>query len=230
MGSCATLRAVVLQAVLFDMDGLLVRTEDTWLTVEYEVMAALGGPWGPEHQRALLGGALGTSARYLRELAGADVPQEHVEELLLAGMERQLRSGPIAWMPGARELLDELHAAGVPCGLVSASHRRLVDAVLTAIGAHGFAVTVAGDEVARTKPHPEPYLRAAGLLEAGPSSCVVLEDSPTGVAAAMAAGCRTVAVPSLVDIEPRPGLQVVRSLRHVDLAFLRARTHDEIVA
>ncbi|MDP9396331.1 MAG: hypothetical protein M3P96_00190 [Actinomycetota bacterium] len=110
---------MALRAVLFDMDGLLVRTEETWLAVEYEVMAALGGFWGPEHQRALLGSSLGTSARYLRELAGSEVAPEQVAEMLLAGMARRLRAGPVTWMPGAQEL----RAAGVPCGLVPVEPR-----------------------------------------------------------------------------------------------------------
>ena len=221
---------MALRAVLFDMEGLLVRTEETWLAVEYEVMAALGGCWGPEHQRALLGSSLGTAAGYLRELAGGEVAPEQVAEMLLASMERRLRAGPVAWMPGAQELLQELRAAGVPCGLVSASFRRLVDAVLAAVGGWHFAVTVAGDEVERTKPHPDPYLRAAALLGVPPSACVVLEDSPTGVAAAMAAGCPTVAVPSLVPVESRAGLRVVRSLREDDLAGMRAHADAAIVA
>jgi HAD superfamily hydrolase (TIGR01509 family) len=202
-------------AVLFDMDGLLVDTEHTWFRAETEVMARLGGPWGPEHQQVLVGGPLPATVRYMRDLAGSDVPPETVARWLLADMAARLRRG-VTYRPGARELLHALRVAGVPCGLVSASYRTLMDAVLAAVGDHHFAVTVAGDEVVRTKPHPEPYLTAAAALGLAPRRCVVLEDSPTGVAAAEAAGCVTVAVPSVAPIAPAPGRTVVRSLVELD--------------
>jgi beta-phosphoglucomutase-like phosphatase (HAD superfamily) len=94
--------------------------------------------------------------------------------------------------------------------------------VLDAVGREHFAVTVAGDEVTRTKPDPEPYLTAAARLGAEPRRCVVLEDSPSGLAAAEAAGCVTVAVPSLVPVPPAPGRTVVSSLRELDLSRLAA--------
>ena len=84
-----------------------------------------------------------------------------------------------------------------------------------------FSATVCADDVTRGKPDPEPYLRAASLLGADPRCCVALEDSPNGVASAEAAGCRTVAVPSLVPIEARPGRMIARSLSQVSLALLR---------
>jgi HAD superfamily hydrolase (TIGR01509 family) len=122
--------------------------------------------------------------------------------------------------PGAERLLDALVAAGVPCALVSASHRPLVDAVLASVGGDHFAVTIAGDEVERTKPFPDPYLLAADLLGADPRRCVVLEDSPTGVAAAEAAGCVVVAVPFMVPIEPAASRHVVGSLLELTPATL----------
>ncbi len=94
-------------------------------------------------------------------------------------------------------------------------------AVLSRIGV-SFPVTVCADDVAAAKPDPEPYLLAAARLGASPACCVVLEDSPNGVAAAEAAGCRLIAVPSLVPVPARPGRVVVASLAQVDLARLRA--------
>jgi HAD superfamily hydrolase (TIGR01509 family) len=214
----------LLQAVLFDMDGLLVSTEETWFDAETEVMEHLGGPWDRAHQAALVGGPLHVAAAYMRDVAGSAEPVELVQAMLLDAMERRLRTGPVAWMPGARELLVELAQAGVPCALVSASFRRLVDAVLVAIGQarHGWFVTsVAGDEVEHTKPAPDPYLEAAARLGADPRACVVLEDSPTGVTAGEAAGCAVVAVPSLRPIEPAPHRLVVDALTLVDVAMLR---------
>ena len=120
--------------------------------------------------------------------------------------------------PGAGPLLAGLDAAGVPCALVTASSRAIMDAVLKVTGL-SFGVTVCGEDVQRGKPEPEPYLRAAALLGVPPARCVVLEDSPTGIAAARAAGCPVIAVPS-VPVPPGPGLVVVRSLEDVSIDLL----------
>ena len=122
---------------------------------------------------------------------------DELRERLLDGMVSRLRRGPVHWMPGARRLLEETSAAGVPRALVSSSLRVVVDAVLDAIGREHLPVTVSGDDVARTKPHPDPYLLAARTLGVDPAACVALEDSATGATSARAAGCYTVAVPSL---------------------------------
>jgi beta-phosphoglucomutase-like phosphatase (HAD superfamily) len=110
--------------------------------------------------------------------------------------------------------------AGLPCALVTSSQRAFADAVLAATGMT-FPVTVCAEDATATKPDPAPYLIAVKLLDADPAGCVVLEDSPNGVASATAAGCRVVAVPSLVPIPPAPGRLVVPSLRDVSLAVLR---------
>lgn len=208
-------------AVLFDMDGLLIDSERVWLEVESEVMAWLGGEWSPAHQERLVGGSLYLAVDYMLELTGADAPREEVGRRMLDGMVERL-GACVPMMPGAKELLAEVRAAGVTAALVSSSHRRLIEPVLEAVGREHFALSVAGDEVARTKPHPEPYLTAAARLGADPARCVVLEDSPNGVAAAEAAGCVTVAVPGLLPIPPAPGRTVVASLREVDLERLRS--------
>ena len=113
--------------------------------------------------------------------------------------------------PGARELLAEVKAAGLPHALVTSSERRFMDAVLARTGLR-FDALVCAEDVSVTKPDPEPYLLAAKLLGADPARCFALEDSPNGVASAEAAGCQVIAVPSLVPIEPAPGRMVVRSL------------------
>jgi HAD superfamily hydrolase (TIGR01509 family) len=210
-------------AVLFDMDGLLVSTEATWFATETEIMAGLGTPWGEEHQAALVGGPLRNSALYMLRVAGRpDLPVEALEEALLTGMVARLRSGPVDWMPGAADLLAEVEAAGVPAALVSSSYRNVVDAVLDAVGRRHFAVTVSADDVARTKPHPDPYLAAARALGVDPRDCVALEDSATGAASARAAGCVVVAVPSVAAVDPSGVDAVVDSLVQVDLRWLAA--------
>ena len=185
-------------------------------------MAELGGAWGPEHQSALVGGPLAHSAQYMLDLAGrADVDRAWVETALLDGMVKRLREGPVNWMPGARELLEEVTAAGVPTGLVSSSYRTVMDAVLDTVGSQWFTTTVSADDVLRTKPHPDPYVAAAANLGVDPTWCVALEDSTTGSAAARAAGCVTVAVPSVAPVDPEVVDAVVASLADIDLSWLR---------
>lgn len=211
----------VLAAVLFDMDGLLVDTEPLWLETETEVMARLGASWTARDQEALLGGSMQRTVGYLLAKAARPAPPRTVERWLNEGMLDRVRAGRVVVRPGARELLAEVAGAGLPHGLVTSSQRLFAEAVLTSIGI-AFPVTVCAEDVAVTKPDPEPYLHGAKLLDADPARCVALEDSPNGVASATAAGCRVVAVPSLVPIPPARGRLVVRSLRDVTLGTLRA--------
>lgn len=210
-----------LSAVLFDMDGLLVDTERDWYAVESAIMTRLGASWGPEHQQHLVGGPMGRTVRYMLDLSGASSTPEMITQLMLDGMAERLRRG-VVWRPGAEDLLVALSEAGVPCALVSASFRILVDAVLDSVGHQHFRTSVAGDEVARTKPDPEPYLLAANRLGACPARCVVLEDSLPGLAAAEAAGCVAVGVPHVVDLPAAPGRTVVGSLSDLTPALLDA--------
>ena len=121
------------------------------------------------------------------------------------------------WRPGALELLDSFGEAGMPCALVSASYRVLLDAVLARLPADTFQVSVAGDEVDRGKPHPEPYERACQLLGVDARHCVVFEDSATGARSGNAAGALVVAVPNLVPIPAAPRRVQSRSLVELDL-------------
>ena len=209
-----------LAAALFDMDGLLVDTEPLWLETETAVMARLGAPWTPQDQQALLGGSMQRTVSYLLGKATRPVPPETVARWMLDGMLDRAADGRVVVRPGARELVAEVAAAGLPYALVTSSERRFAEAVLAATGMT-FPVTVCGEDVTATKPDPEPYLLAAKLLDADPARCVVLEDSPDGVASAAAAGCRVLAIPSLLPIPPAPGRLVVPSLRDVSLAVLR---------
>ncbi|MEU5041067.1 HAD family hydrolase [Streptomyces griseorubiginosus] len=209
-----------LQAVLLDMDGTLVDTEGFWWDVEVEVFAGLGHTLDDSWRHVVVGGPMTRSAGFLIEATDADITLPELTVLLNQGFEDRIgRSLPL--MPGATRLLAELSAQRIPTALVSASHRRIIDRVLDSLGHRHFALTVAGDEVPRTKPHPDPYLFAAAGLGADPARCAVVEDTATGVAAAEAAGCQVVAVPSVAPIPPAPGRTVVGSLEEVDLTFLR---------
>ncbi|MEV6014061.1 MULTISPECIES: HAD family phosphatase [unclassified Streptomyces] len=214
-----TAEGSALQAVLLDMDGTLVDTEGFWWDVEVAVFAALGHTLDDSWRHVVVGGPMTRSAGFLIEATGADITLPELSVLLNDGFEERIgHSLPL--MPGAARLLAELAAHEMPTALVSASHRRIIDRVLGAIGSHFFALTVAGDEVERTKPFPDPYLLAAARLGAEPARCAVIEDTSTGVASAEAAGCQVIAVPSVAPISPAARRTVVRSLEEVDLPFL----------
>jgi HAD superfamily hydrolase (TIGR01509 family) len=210
------------RAVLFDLDGLLVDSEPLWFEVERAVMARLGGQWGPADQRALIGGSLDRTVAHLLAKATRPPPggPPQVARWLLDGMTELMLARGVPVQPGARELLAEVAGAGIPRALVTSSARQIMAAVLAATGMR-FPVTVCGDDVRRTKPDPEPYLLAASRLGMPPPGCVVLEDSPNGVAAARAAGCPVIAVPS-VPIPAGPEIVTVTSLTVVDLPLLAA--------
>ncbi|GAB2616784.1 HAD family phosphatase [Streptomyces capparidis] len=208
-------------AVLLDMDGTLVDTEGFWWDAEVEVFAELGHELRPEHRAHVVGGPMTRVGAYLIKETGARITYPELSKLINDRFTELISRG-VPLMPGAQRLLAELAAHHVPTALVSASHRRIIDVVLRTLGRSRFAFSIAGDEVEHTKPHPEPYLTAARRLGVAPSRCVVVEDTPTGVASAEAAGCRVVAVPSIAPIETAPGRTVVSSLEEVDLPFLRS--------
>lgn len=214
-----TAQGSALQAVLLDMDGTLVDTEGFWWDVEVEVFAELGHTLDDSWRHVVVGGPMTRSAGFLIEATGAAVTLAEVTTLLNEAFEARI-DGTLPLMPGAARLLAELSEHRIPTALVSASHRRIIDRVLTSLGPQHFALSVAGDEVSRTKPHPDPYVLAAVGLGADPTRCAVVEDTVTGVAAAEAAGCQVVAVPSVAPIAPAPRRTVVSSLEDVNLSFL----------
>jgi HAD superfamily hydrolase (TIGR01509 family) len=211
---------MTLRAVLFDMDGLLVDSEPLWFVAEREVAGRLGASWGEADQDALIGGSLDRTVSWLLAKAATPVTASRadVARWLVADMAALILARGLPLQPGAGPLLAGLAAAGVPCGLVTASSRAIMEAVLTVTGL-SFGVTVCGEDVRRAKPDPEPYLLAAARLGVPPGGCVVLEDTPTGAAAARAAGCPVIVVPS-VPVAPGPGVLTLESLASVDLVML----------
>ncbi|GAB2862606.1 HAD family phosphatase [Myroides odoratimimus subsp. xuanwuensis] len=206
---------------MWDMDGTLVDTEPYWIETEFELAERHGGTWSREHALNLVGNDLISSGRYIREHMGIDLePSVIVEELLDGVVARVEREVP--WRPGARELLADLGRRGVPCALVTMSYLRFVAPVLDALPAGTFAEIVTGDAVTHGKPHPEPYLRAAGALELDPTSCLAIEDSNTGARSAEAAGCLVLCVPNHVPILEGESRVFRDSLVGLDTAGLRA--------
>jgi len=209
-------------AVLFDMDGTLIDSEPIWFDTEVRLLAEQGFELGPEHWEQVLGQPNEVACKYLIGVSGIPLTWPELSEKIEVAMVEQLGHG-LELLPGAKDLLVELQAAGVPIALVSASSRRIVDACIGVIGADFFLHTVSGDDVTRSKPEPEPYLLAAELLGVRPEGCVVIEDSPIGTAAGAAAGCRVLAVPQAGVVLPEhPRVTRVPSLDGVDLEYLSA--------
>jgi HAD superfamily hydrolase (TIGR01509 family) len=208
-----------LEAVLFDMDGTLVDTEPYWIAAEYALVESFGGTWTDEHAHAIVGNALIDSARYIREHGGVDLdPPEIVTRLLADVVAATTREIP--WRPGALPLLAELREHAVPCALVTMSYVELARTMTGRLPEGTFAAVVTGDQVNDGKPHPEAYLTALDRLGVSAAGSIAIEDSPTGVRSAEAAGCLVLGVPHRVPIEPAPGRVLIDSLRDLDVARL----------
>ncbi|HET9872135.1 MAG TPA: HAD family phosphatase [Propionibacteriaceae bacterium] len=208
-----------LAAALWDFDGTLADTEPLWVAAEYDLINGLGHEWGDEHAEQLVGNSLLDSGAYILNVINRhDLTPEWVVEQLLSRVVGQLRNTPIPWRPGARELLVAMNEAQIPCALVSASYRVLLNAALSQLPPDTFQVSVAGDEVSLGKPHPEPYEKACRQLGVEARQCVVFEDSATGARAGNAAGALVIAVENLVHIPPAPRRVHVRSMKELDPA------------
>lgn len=206
-----------LDAVLFDMDGTLVETESLWHDAENATMAEFGQNWSDAEQLMALGGPFDKVARYMAEKAS--VPVSTISESLMANIHRLMRESPLPLQPGVRELHDEIVAAGLPVGLVTNSFRNLVELVLAATELR-FDVIVTGDEVEHNKPHPAPYLAACAALGVVPTNVVVLEDSATGVASAIEAGCYVFGISHHGPIAAGPNVTEVAGLTGLRLTDL----------
>jgi HAD superfamily hydrolase (TIGR01509 family) len=188
-------------AVVFDNDGLLLDTEDAWTRAETDLFARHGAEFTSAHKRDLIGSSHTIAAGKLEVMLGRPGEGEDLMNELHALVMEEARK-PVAPRPGAVELVDALAAAGIPIAVASNSQRAFLDRVLRGAGMAGrFATTVAGDEVPNPKPAPDIYLEACRRLGADPAASVGLEDSPTGAAAAKAAGLTVIGVPYLPEIE-----------------------------
>ncbi|MCM3615009.1 HAD family phosphatase [Microbacterium enclense] len=187
-------------AVLWDMDGTLVDTEPYWMAAETPLVERFGGTWTHEQALGMVGLALEDSARLLQN-AGVPWGVDDIIAYLTDEVLRQLATTGVPFRPGARELLADLKANGVKTALVTMSMRRMALSVVDLIDFAAFDVVVAGDDVERPKPHPDPYLQAATLLGVDIRDTVAVEDSPNGLRSALASGAVSLGVPLMVSLD-----------------------------
>jgi HAD superfamily hydrolase (TIGR01509 family) len=184
----------VVDAVVFDLDGVLIDSEPVWEQVRRAFVAEHGGRWLPDSQRRLMGMSTHEWSRYLAEDLDVGMPPDLVADQVIQRMGRSYEKS-LPLLPGAIDAVRRM-AARWPLGLASSSPRQLIDRVLEAAGlAAAFAATISTEEVERGKPAPDVYLAIADRLRVRPGACVAVEDSSNGLRAAHAAGALVVAVP-----------------------------------
>lgn len=186
-------------AVLWDMDGTLIDSEPIWIAEETRLMEEIGVKWSEEDALHCLGGPLERVDSYMRSRSGNNhAPLELAHELIDRMVVRL--SNRIEFSPGAKELLEQLHQEGIPMALVSASTRKIMDAALFSIGREFFLFTCSADDVKKTKPDPEGYIEAAKRLDVRIENSLIIEDSKTGMSAAIASGAYVLGLPHLTEL------------------------------
>ncbi|MDQ4212852.1 HAD-IA family hydrolase [Microbacterium sp. ASV81] len=182
------------------MDGTLVNTEPYWMDAETDLIESFGGTWSHEQALELVGNGLIDSAIVLQG-AGVRMGAVEIVDELTERVRVRLQKDGVPFRPGAREMLRGLRDAGIRTGLVTMSLRRMAEDIVDLIGFDAFDVIVGGDDVERPKPFPDPYLRAAELLGVDIADTIALEDSRTGLQAAVASQAVAIGVPHLVDLD-----------------------------
>jgi HAD superfamily hydrolase (TIGR01509 family) len=184
----------MIEAVVFDLDGVIVDSEPVWEQVRRQVVAEQGGHWPPEAQQRLMGMSTGEWARYLSQDLGVGLPPNTVAAMVIERMQARYRDG-VPLMPGAVGAVREL-ATRWPLGLASSSPPALINAVLDGAGLREcFRVALSTEQVSRGKPAPDIYLAVTDLLGFAPEACAAVEDSTNGLRSAAAAGLQVIAVP-----------------------------------
>ena len=217
-----------LRAVLFDMDGTLVETEQYWGEAMAALAARLGGRMSEAARERTVGTSMAVSMRILHDDLGLRRSRRQLEAdgRWVEDETARLMADGVSWRPGAQQLIAAVRDAGLATALVTTTPRRLADLVLAQIGemapgVPAFDVTVCGDEVPARKPDPAPYLQAMTDLGVRPEECVVIEDSQAGVAAGLAAGAAVLGVPAMQTLRPAPRLTLADTLVGVGVPELR---------
>jgi HAD superfamily hydrolase (TIGR01509 family) len=185
----------VIRAVVFDLDGVLIDSEQVWDDVREALAHERGGRWHEGAQRDMMGMSSPEWSRYMHERIGLSEPPEEINRIVVERMLERYAEGP-PWLPGAIDVVRRL-AVDFVLGLASSSNRELIDGVLEAGGiAACFRATASSEEVAAGKPAPDVYLEVARRLGVAPHECTAIEDSHNGIRSAKAAGMRCVAIPN----------------------------------
>jgi HAD superfamily hydrolase (TIGR01509 family) len=185
----------VIEAVIFDLDGVVIQTEEIWDEVREAYATEQGARYDAEAQRAMMGMSSLEWSAYMNEELGMPVEPVEISAEVVRRMEARYRER-LPLIEGAVEAVERL-AARWPLGLASSSNRPLIDAVLELSGlAACFAATVSSEEVERGKPAPDVYLECARRLGVAPTGCAAIEDSHAGIRSAKSAGMRVVAIPN----------------------------------
>ena len=185
----------MIDAVVFDLDGLLLDSEQLWDAAREDLARERGGRWHPQAQRDMMGMSSPEWSRYMHDVIGLPEPPEEINAEVVRRLERRYRE-QLPVIPGAPEAVERL-VQRWPLGLASSSNRELIDLALELMGvADEFQATVSSEEVARGKPAPDVYLEAARRLDIDPTRAAAIEDSHNGIRAAKAADMRVIAVPN----------------------------------
>jgi HAD superfamily hydrolase (TIGR01509 family) len=180
------IKSKVFRAVLWDMDGTLIDSEPIWQEEELELARVNSIPWSEADSQNCIGGPISRVDSYMRERAPGRFKEAELSNKLIARIADRLSEG-VDFAPGAKVLIDEMISLNLKLGLVTASARVIVDAALPSIG-HIFQTVVSADDVALPKPDPSGYIKAAADLGAPIEECLIIEDSPNGMRAAIASG------------------------------------------
>jgi HAD superfamily hydrolase (TIGR01509 family) len=185
----------VIEGVIFDLDGLLLDSEQVWDATREELVRERGGRWHDRAQRDMMGMSSLEWSRYMHDELGVRDPPDEISAEVVRRLEARYRDA-LPLLPGAHEAVQRL-AARWPLALASSSNRELIDLALELMSVgHLFRATVSSEEVARGKPAPDVYLEAARRLRIEATSAAAIEDSHNGIRAAKAAGMRVIAIPN----------------------------------
>jgi HAD superfamily hydrolase (TIGR01509 family) len=185
----------VVDAVVFDLDGVLVQSEEVWDEARRDLVRETGGRWHEQATREMMGMSSVEWSRYLHDRLGVPLAPEEINARVLEQVNRRYREA-LPWIPGGREAVLRL-AERWPLGLATSSNREIIDLVVEAGGLDdAFGATVSSEEVGAGKPAPDVYLEAARRLGVAADRCTAIEDSTKGLRSAHGAGMRVVAVPN----------------------------------
>lgn len=203
------------------MDGTLIDTEPYWIEAEHQLLALHGLTWSHEAAVELVGSGLWEAAAFFQRL-GVPMGADEIVHWLTDNVRGQIETSGLPWRPGARELLRALRDRGTPTALVTMSLHTMAAEIAGHAGFTAFDVIVGGDDVARAKPAPDAYLKAAEMLGVDITHCVALEDSVPGLAAAIASGAAAISIPHLVEVDPTGAAALWSSLADTTPADLDA--------